>query len=114
LTLSSYQNTSTLNDIKIFKINQPTLTYNSRNNLYCILATVEDENEFSYIYQMKFKYNGSEILNHEIKFFNFSGTEVFKTINFVDKPSFSDNGIEINDINSNAFINFNNGILTFL
>ena len=113
LPLSTYQNNSKLNDIKLYKINQPILTYNSRNNLYCILATVEDENEFGYIYQMKFEYNGSEILNHEMKFFNFSGTEVFKTINFLDNPSFSDNGMSINDINSNALINFDNGILTF-
>lgn len=112
-SLSSYQNISGLNNIKLFRINQPILTYNSRNNLYCVLATVEDENEFSYIYQMKFNYNGSEILNHEIKFFNFSGTEIFKTINFLDIPSLSNNGISLNDINSNASINFNNGILTF-
>ena len=113
LPISSYQNISDLNDIKLYKINQPILTYNSRNNLYCVLATVEDENEFSYIYQMKFNYNGSEILNHEIKFFNFSGTEIFKTINFLDTPSFSDNGMSINDITSNTSRNFDNGILTF-
>lgn len=113
LELSSYQNDSNYNDIKLFRINQPILTYNSRNNLYCILATVEDENEFSYIYQIKFTYDGSKISNQEIKFYNFSGTEVFKTINFADKPGFSDNAILINDINSNAFKNFNNGILTF-
>ena len=113
LATSAYQNNSDLNDIKLFRINQPILTYNSRNNLYCVLATVEDENEFAYIYQMKFTYNGSEILNQEIKFYNFSGTEVFKTINFNDKPSFSDNGIGLTDINLNADINFNEGILTF-
>jgi hypothetical protein len=113
LPLSSYRNNSILNDIKIFKINQPVLTYNSRNNMYCVITTIEDENEFSYIYQMKFTYNGSEILDHEIKLFNFSGTEIFKTINFYDKPSFSDNSIIINDINSNAIKNFNQGILTF-
>jgi hypothetical protein len=112
-SLSLYQNISSLNDIKLFRINQPILTYNSRNNLYCVLATVEDENEFSYIYQMKFNYNGSEMLNHEIKFFNFSGTEVFKTINFLDEASFLNNGMSVNDINFNASINFNNGILTF-
>jgi len=113
LELSSYQNNSNLNDIKIFRINQPVLTYNSRNNMYCVLATVEDENEFGYIYQFKFTYNGSEILDHDIKFFNFSGTEVFKTINFYDKPSIYDNGISLNDINSNAILNYNNGILSF-
>lgn len=113
LPLSSYQNNSVLNDIKVFKINQPVLTYNTRNNMYCVITTIEDENEFSYIYQMKFTYNGSEILDHEIKLFNFSGTEVFKTINFYDKPSFSNNGITVNDINLNASINFNDGVLTF-
>lgn len=113
LTASIYQNISSSNDIKIFRINQPILTYNSRNNLYCILATVEDENEFAYIYQMKFNYNRSEILNEEIKFYNFKGTEVFKTINFYDNPSLSNNGIILNDINSNASINFNNEILIF-
>ncbi len=113
LELSSYQNNSILNDIKIFRINQPILTYNSRNNMYSVLATIEDENEFSYMYQFKFKYNGSEILDHDMKFFCLSGTEVFKTINFIDKPSFSTNGMGVNDINSNAIINFNNGILSF-
>lgn len=113
LELSSYQNNSSLNNIKIFRINQPILTYNSRNNMYCVLATVEDENEFSYIYQFKFNFNGSEILNHDIKFFNFSGTEVFRTVNFFDNPSFASSGIIINDINVNAIKTFNNGILSF-
>jgi hypothetical protein len=81
--------------------------------MYSVLATIEDENEFSYMYQFKFKYNGSEILDHDMKFFCLSGTEVFKTINFIDKPSFSTNGMGVNDINSNAIINFNNGILSF-
>ncbi len=113
LELSSYQNNLNLNNIKIFRINQPILTYNSRNNMYCVLATVEDENEFSYIYQFKFNFNGSEILDHDIKFFNFSGTEVFRTVNFLDNPSFASSGIVVNDINSNAIKTFNNGILSF-
>jgi hypothetical protein len=113
IELSFYKNDSKFNDIKLFRINQPILTYNSRNNLYCVLATVEDENEFSYIYQIKFTYNGSEISNQDIKFYNFSGTEVFKTINFADNPSFAGNGMTITDINTNASKNFNQGILTF-
>jgi hypothetical protein len=81
--------------------------------MYSILATVEDENEFAYVYQMKFNYDGTQIINQDIKFYKFDGTEVFKTINFQDEPSFGGNNIVLNDINSNANISFYNGILTF-
>lgn len=113
LDISNYLNNSILNSIKITKINQPVLTYNTRNAKYCITTTIEDQNEFAYIYQMKFEYDGNEILNQNIKLYNMSGDEVFKTINFYDKPSLSNNSIIINNANLNTSIVFNDDSVTF-
>lgn len=111
LPLSSYKNDATINPIKIIRINQPLLTYNTRNNLYSVVATVEDENEFAYIYRMNFNYNGAEILNQKISLYNFSAPESFRTINFYDQPSLNENNIKLNDITDNTSLYFNDGTL---
>jgi hypothetical protein len=110
--LSTYKNNSILNHIKIVRINQPVFSYNSRNNKYCVTATIEDQNEFAYIYQMKFDYDGNEILNLSIKLYNFMGSEVFSTINFYDEPSLSNN-ILINNTNTSTDISIDTEGLSF-
>jgi len=101
-----YQNISSINPVKLSKINQPVLTYNTRNDKYCIMTTIEDPNGFSYIYQIKFKYDGAEILDIKIKMYNFNIQKI-KTINFYDINSLYDAKITENDITGDSLIDFN-------
>lgn len=114
-TQELYKNNIDLNPIKITRINKPVLTYNTRNNKYCLMATIEDQNEFPYIYQYKFNYNGSIMINQEVKLFTCAGNEVFKTYNFKDISNFTDNLITFNDLSMNSSANFiqSEGVLNF-
>lgn len=111
--LTIYQNNSALNSIKLSRINKPTLTYNTRNDLFCIMATIEDPNQFSSIIDFKFKYNGVSIFNQTARLFNLNKKEIIKTINFYDIPNFYENNIIFNDITSNSINIFSNGSLIF-
>lgn len=102
----TYLNNSILNNIKIKRINKPILTYNSRNEKYCLITTIEDQNELIYVYSFKFEYDGVNILNEDIKLYNYDSNNYIKTINFYDVPSLTGNNIKLNDIN-NANISFN-------
>lgn len=107
-----YLNNSELNSIKIKRINKPVLTYNSRNEKYCLITTIEDQNELIYVYAIKFDYDGINILNEDIKLYNYSSDNYIKTINFFDTPTLSGNKIIVNDINnSNITFNQNEGEL---
>lgn len=108
-----FKNDSIKNKIKLNRINKPTLTYNSRNDMFCILSVVEDPNQFSYILEIKFKYDGINILNQTVKLYNLNGKEIFKTINFYDLPSLSGSNITFNDISLNNQKNFVDGALAF-
>lgn len=113
LVSESYHNNVKDNPIKITKINEPTLIYNSRNDTYSVITTVEDQNEFAYIYQIWFSYNGKEINPYKIIFHKYYGNETYKTINFYDSPSLLDNNIILNDITSNTTNQFADGALSF-
>ena len=60
-----FGNDGLINKNKLRRINKPILTYNSRNNKYCILATIEDLNEFAYVYKIFFDFDGLNISNEE-------------------------------------------------
>ena len=108
-SLSSLENTiktiyKNKGNTKIRRINKPVLTYNSRNNKYCILATIEDQNELFYIYKVFFDYNGLNILNEECKLYDASQKISRNTRNGYDNPNiittdFSSSNVNIrNDI----------------
>ena len=58
-----FTNDTSVNVTKIRKIGKSVLTYNSRNNKYAILATLEDQNEFVFLYKIFFDYNEDVISN---------------------------------------------------
>ena len=51
------------NVVKYKNINQIKLFYNSRNDIYGIATILEDQNQYPFIYKMKFEYDGSSIYN---------------------------------------------------
>jgi hypothetical protein len=112
---SKFLNNKTINPIKMTKIKKSVLTYNTRNNKYAIISIIEDLNEFPYIYQVKFDFDGSKISNEEVKLFKMIETGVYKTINFFDAPSLSQNSIQLNNILNQTNITFNQdeGEVTF-
>ena len=111
--LTIYQNNSATNHVKVSRINKPTLTHNTRNDMFCIMSVIEDPNQFPSIIEFKFKYNGVSISNQTAKLYNSNAKEFIKTINFYDSPDFSQNKITFNDITSNNLINFSEGSLMF-
>ena len=111
--LTIFQNNSAKNYVKISRINKPTLTYNTRNDMFCIMSVIEDPNQFPSIIQFKFRYNGVSIFDQNIKLYNSNVKELIKTINFYDYPNFTENKIIFNDITSNYTDNFSEGSLIF-
>jgi hypothetical protein len=88
-SLLSYKNNTALNPIKVKKINKPTICYNTRNNKYAVVCTVEDINEMNYVYKIIFEYDGMKISNQEIKFYAYLNGQKIQTINFYDNPTLS-------------------------
>jgi len=111
--LTIYQNNSAQNHVKISRINKPTLTYNTRNDMFCIMATIEDPNQFPYIVEFKFKYNGVTISSQTAKLYNSNKKEFIKTINFYDSPNLFENKIIFNDITFNSSNKFSENSLIF-
>lgn len=111
-SLSVFKNIPSKNNIKLKRINKPFLTYNTRNDKFCIATTIEDQNEFPYIYQIKFGYDGENILDIEAKLYNLNIKEYFNTINFYDIPSLSGNHIIFNSIIGNSSKIISDGELT--
>jgi len=84
-----YQNDGNANPIKFRKFTKCLVNYNSRNNKYAILASFEDSNGLFYIYELKFDFNGYEMLNQTCKMYRHSDEQTLRTINFYDNPSLS-------------------------
>jgi len=84
-----YQNDENANPIKFRKFTKCLVNYNSRNNKYAILASFEDSNGLFYIYELKFDFNGYEMLNQTCKIYRHSDEQILRTINFYDNPSLS-------------------------
>lgn len=109
--VESYKNDSSINQIKIRKVNKPILTYNSRNNKYAVICTIEDTNEMSYIYSIIFEYDGIKIYYQKIKLYSYLNGLKIQTINFYDTPSlnglFSNNtgGITFNQSRGEMILN---------
>jgi protein associated with RNAse G/E len=110
---SSHINDVTKNPVKLSRINAPHLIYNSRNDVYNIICTIEDNNEYAYIYRMKFEYDGNAVNNENVKLYASRTNMLISTISFNDNPSFSSNNIQYKDISSNTNVSFNNTVLAF-
>jgi hypothetical protein len=110
--ISIFENDNSVNDVKLAKIETPVIVYNSRNDKYCILNTLEDQNQMVYVYKIFFNYNGIDVYNLDAKLYRVS-KDYIKTINFIDNPSLNDNNLILNDIINNTTTNFDQGVLTF-
>ena len=100
-----YQNDKSKNPIKFSKLTKCLVNYNSRNNKYAILASFEDTNGLFYIYELKFDFNGYEMVNQTCKLYRHSDEQTLKTINFYDEP-FMDQFM-FNPITGNVVTTFN-------
>lgn len=115
IDFTKFLNDSVNNPIKINKIKTPVLTYNTRNNKYCVICIIEDSNQFPYIYEVKFDFNGSSISNEKVKLIKMIENGMYKTLNFFDKPSLNQNLLEINNIlnETTVVIDQEEGEITF-
>lgn len=96
-----YKNDKTINPIKVRKVYKPILTYNTRNNKYAIIGTIEDTNEMVFVYKLVFDYDGSIIKNQMPKLYAYLGGQKIQTLNFYDTPSFS--GLLTNNMTNATF-----------
>lgn len=93
-------NTGTGRTFKYKFINTPKCFYNTRNNLYGMLATIEDQNGFASIYKWTFKYNESDIEPLSSSITELYEYEFIKTINFHQNNTTAAAGLIFNTINS--------------
>ena len=70
--------------IKVVKITKPVLTYNTRNNLYAINATLLDLNNIPYLYQILFTYNDQDVTIRSVVATKFNGSVISNTLNWYD------------------------------
>lgn len=98
--------------IKISKIARPVLTFNSRNDIYAIVATLYDQNNLPYIYQIVFAYDERRAYIRGVKLVVLETTGKFKTINW--KTTQNMNEFTINAIltGSNIAVNTTEGCVT--
>jgi hypothetical protein len=66
------------------RINEPILSYNSRNKLFSIIVCVYDNNNMPYIFQTYFSYDGISITIVNTKLICLLTEKAFRTINFID------------------------------
>lgn len=81
--LSAFVNTVSSNPVKLTKVNPPSLTYNERNQKYSVMTILEDQNEYPYIHNFLYEYNGSDILEEDIRLYNSSAQQAM-TLNVFD------------------------------
>jgi hypothetical protein len=102
---------------RLFKykfINTPKCFYNSRNNLYGFLTTIEDQNGFPSIYKLSFEYNESKVDSLSCSITELYEYDYIRTINFHDNNSFSSAGITFNSIDVSGYgIDQANNMITF-
>jgi hypothetical protein len=115
IIIDTFINDSSKNRSKLRKINKPVLTYNSRNNKYAIVATIEDQNEFVYFYKVLFDYDGNSVNNITCKLYNVFETIEIDTFNIYDTPAITVSDFDFNDISNNSDITINSeeGTITF-
>ena len=107
--IDEFTNNTSTNRTKLRKINKPVLLYNSRNNKYAIVTTIEDQNEFPYIYKIFFNYDGYNIINIDCKLYS-----VFEGVKNVTDNIIVTN-INVLDLSNilNTQINEDEGTITF-
>lgn len=115
IIVDAFTNDSSVNRTKLRKVNKPVLTYNSRNNKYAIIATIEDQNEFIYFYKVLFDYNGSDISNVKCVLYNVFDVVQNFTDNIHDNPTITISDFNVTDLtnNSDITIDSDEGTITF-
>lgn len=94
---SSFRNVSGSNPVKICRINTQSFAYNSRNEKYSIITTVEDQNEYPYVYNFTFDYNGSEVTPDRIRLYTITSGSLVETCNTTDSNIISSGKIIYNN-----------------
>jgi hypothetical protein len=81
-------------------VNTPRCFYNTRNNIYGMLGTIEDSNGFPSVYKWTFKYNESDITSLSCSMTELYEYDYIKTINLHTNNTLVSAGITFNTINS--------------
>ena len=115
IIIDTYINNRSINRTKLRKINKPVLTYNSRNNKYAIIASIEDQNEFIYFYTVLFNFNGDSITNVTCKLYNVFEDVLSNTQSINDTPNITISDFNITDLvnNPDITIDIDEGTLNF-
>jgi hypothetical protein len=107
-------NTGINRNFKYKFVNTPKCFYNTRNNLYGMLATIEDQNGFPSIYKWTFKYNESDVTSLSCGITELYDYDYIRTVNLHDNNSLSSVGIKFNTINSCTYsIDHENNAIKF-
>jgi hypothetical protein len=102
------QYASNLN-IRFCKIKSPIMVYNSRNQVYTLLATIYDANDLPYILQMYFDYDDGTIIDRRSRIVNLVNVGDVRTTNF-NNYAFSET-FEVNSITQSTTLNVASGEL---
>ena len=95
-------------------VNTPKAFYNTRNNIYGLLATIEDPNGYPSIYNWKFKYNESDVTSLSSSIIELYEYDYIKTINFHNNNTVQSAGLIFNTIESGTYnIDQTNNTITF-
>jgi hypothetical protein len=97
---SALYNTGIGRTFKYKFINTPKCFYNTRNNLYGMLATIEDPNGYPSIYKWCFNYNESNVESLSSSIIELYEYDFIKTINFHEKSTVTAAGLNFNVIDS--------------
>ncbi len=100
------------NVVKYKHISTPKLFYNTRNDIYGVAAVLEDQNQYPFIYKIKFEYDGSTVYNENPNIIRMYDNvyENVQTLNLNNVNSLSP-VVEFNDM---AEVIFGNGANTSL
>lgn len=99
--------------IKFTSISKPILTYNTRNDLYAVVASVFDNNNLSYTYQILFGYNDNQINIQGVKLVSMVKHGTVHTINWYGVDNYD--MFDINQISfaeSTIAVDVTQGVLT--
>lgn len=90
--------------IKPKKVNSVSLTYNSRNDKYSIIAIIEDQNEMFYIFKTIFTFDGRLFTSESPTLTYMEFPTIIKTLNFLGNYTEFSKFINYNVILNNRFI----------
>jgi hypothetical protein len=97
---SDLYNTGLDRQFKYKFVNTPKCFYNTRNNLYGMVASIEDQNGFPSIYKWTFKYNESDVTPLSCSITELYDYDYIKTVNLHNNNTLASAGLKFNTINS--------------